>query len=148
MNLHVSTDAAFLHNVWHDPDVLGKVSFGHEMPDAGAVLAMEGTVFLANDHGGFLYTQKEPGVYEVHTQFKRSGRGPDLLGLAEESLRWMFVKTPCVAVLTFVEVDNAPARKLALNAGMREVAEASLYDRKGKMYVLTVKEWVMQTCLP
>lgn len=143
MRLKVSRDAALLNRVLNDPSVLPYVSLGRESVDVAPLFENDSTVFLATEHGGFLFVLCGDGLYEVHTQFLPEGRA-GVLALAREAVQYMFTRTPAIAVATFVVDGNERARRLTLAMGFREIGAKSINGFCGKGYLLTIKEWVCQ----
>lgn len=143
--MKVSRDADFLNRVVNHPSVFPWVSLGQEGPlDLSPVLDLESTVFLADETGGFLFVDCGGGLYEVHTQFLPEGRGHGVLKKAREAARYMFTRTPCLAVKTFVAYGNDAAHKLTLAMGFDEVGEMEILGKPGRLFLLTVKGWVCQ----
>lgn len=110
-------DGARLQRVVEDPSVLPHIACGDSGVNLAPYVEHEANVCLMNEHGGFLYVRLDHGTYEVHTQFLPSGRGPDALIAARESLLWMFTRTDCVEVLTKVPVGNRGGEGLARAVG-------------------------------
>jgi hypothetical protein len=143
MRLKVSKDAELLNRVINHPSVFPFVSLGYDSADVTPLLQMDTTVFLATEHGGFLFVQCGDGLYEVHTQFLPEGRA-GVLALAREAGVYMFSRTPALAVTTFVADGNERARGLTLAMGFREIGPKSINGYDGKGYLLTIKDWVCQ----
>lgn len=72
---------------------------------------------LFNSSGGFLFIQVEPGVYEVHTQFLKRARGPEVSVKAEEAVAYMFENTDCTEIRTQVYFNNPAPKRLAESVG-------------------------------
>jgi len=146
MNLKRSNDAEFLNRVVNDPSVHPFVSFGRGPIDLTAVVNNHDNVFLANEHGGFLYVS-HGDTFEVHTQFLPEGRG-DTATLARESLFYMFTQTPCVRIDTLIPPFNKTAKRLAEAVGMKSVAQAEVFGFPVTVYMLTIKEWARSLACP
>lgn len=84
--------------------------------DLTSVVEDHANVALINRHGGFVFVQKEPHVYEVHTQFLPAGRG-ESLRYACEAARYMFGVIGAERLVTDVPDDNRPALNLAIAVG-------------------------------
>src|SRR5687768_12316560 len=105
MTLQRSTDAAFLNQVVDNPEV-SRWMLGFEPPyDLSPLVANPDNIFLANEHGGFLFLKQEQYTYGVHTQFLPEGRG-NSLPLARDAAFWMFTQSDALAIETYVPVDN------------------------------------------
>lgn len=143
--------AEFLAKVWNHPEVLPWVSLGmpEELTEENAHKILEkGALFLDNEYGGFLLIPGENDVYDVHTQFLPEGRGSVALHFARDSIRKVFVETPCLGLRTFVADDNQKARMFSLMCGFVEVLQADVNGISGKIMLLTLKKWVVDTCRP
>jgi hypothetical protein len=79
--------------------------------DITSIIQNKENVVLQNEYGGFIIIKKMPGIYEWHTQFLPEGRGEPVRNAAKEALRYMFIETDCVRVISYAY--TAPARKLA-----------------------------------
>ena len=78
--VQLSTDATFANEVLNDPEVLPLVAFdGTTSIDLAPHVGVNGNVLLTTPHGGFLFIRQEPGVYQLHTFFRREGRGSQCL---------------------------------------------------------------------
>lgn len=141
-----STDAVFLNRVINDPSVKPWVSLGFKQQlDVTALLSNSKNIFLANEFGGFLLIHRAPGMYELHTQFLPEGRGSTALKAARDALEYLFVKTDCLAIMTFIQNDNRAAARLARWVRFRPVEDAMVAGFEGKNYLLTIKQWVQET---
>lgn len=83
--------------------------------DLTALIANPLNVALECDEGGFLFVRGESGDYGVHTMFRpRSGAA---IEAALEAAEYMFIRTDCVRLTTWVAFDNEAAAKLAKFVG-------------------------------
>ena len=115
MTLRRTFDAAFLNGVINHPEVrpwVGKPGAGQA--DVTALVRDPENITLVNEHGGFIYVRKEPGVYEVHTQFLPGGSATEA---ARESVTYMFDVVGATKLVTDVPEDNMRAFGLSLKAG-------------------------------
>jgi hypothetical protein len=117
-------DAGFLNSVVNHPEVRPWLG-GAEPIDLTPALSDPRNVALVSDHGGFFLEWREPGLYEVHTQFLPSGRGRHAFEAVWEAMRYMFVETDCTRLLTRVPVFNR--RTLAFTAA---IGWRKLFERK------------------
>lgn len=117
-------DAGFLNSVVNHPEVRPWLG-GAEPIDLAPALSDPRNVALVSDHGGFFLEWREPGLYEVHTQFLPSGRGRHAFEAVWEAMRYMFVETDCTRLLTRVPVFNR--RTLAFTAA---IGWRKLFERK------------------
>ena len=146
MTMRLSTDAAHLARVWNHPRVRGSVSFGLTellTEQNAAQLLAAGALYLANDYGGFLLIPNaDLSVYDLHTQFTPEGWGR-YADDAAWAQRYMFTRTPCVAISTFVPLDNRIAYRAALRFGFIDVGGTTELNVSGRSLLLTVKRWVV-----
>jgi hypothetical protein len=140
--IHPSTDADFLNRVINHPSVHPWVSLGLKGDlDISALVADPANVFLANEWGGFLLVRKADYVYELHTQFLPAGRGRPALDAGREGCAYMFTRTDCLRMDTYIQIDNVAAKRYARMVGFREWGRVTMYGHPCYYYVLTLKEW-------
>lgn len=137
--MRLTRDVQFLNRVINDPSVHPHVSYGLDRIDLAQVLADEQNLFIANEHGGFLFV-RDGDVYEVHTQFLPEGRGPQLLSAAREAAAYIFTRTGAIGIRTMIG-DNQPAEALALAVGFQPWGEAAVNGHPVTVFMLTIKEW-------
>ena len=137
--MKLSRDAEFLNRVINDPSVLPYVSYGLDRIDIAQVLADEQHLFIANEHGGFLFV-RDDDVYEVHTQFLPEGRGPQLVDAANEAAAYIFTRTGAIGIRTMIG-DNPPAEALARAVGFIPWGEATVNGHPVRVFMLTIKDW-------
>jgi len=77
------------------------------------IVANPANVLLMTEGGGFLFTQQEPCIYEVHSQFLPEHRGSNVLKAAADAARWMFTRTDCTEILSKVPDGNVAAAAFA-----------------------------------
>ena len=145
----ISEQAKHLASVWNHPAVQPWVALGKPeflTAENAQKILDSGALFLSNEHGGLLVVPGEGNCYEVHTQFTPEGRGAQAIEFALDSIRYMFEKTPAVALRTFVPNGNHGARALAKRCGFVNVGTSSILDRSGAIFVLTIKKWVQDQC--
>lgn len=90
--------------------------------DLRPLVSDPGNFCFVGEHGGFVLQCLSPGEYEVHT-LTVPGAKRDLLEWVKDRLRYMFVRTDALRLVTRVPVYNEPARALALKAGFRDIFE-------------------------
>lgn len=143
--LQRSTDAALLNRVVNHPEV-ARWMLGFEPPyDLSPLIQNPANIFLANEHGGFLFLKQEHDVYEVHTQFLPEGRG-NSLPLARDAAFWMFTQSDALAIQTYVPESNLPALRLTQAMGFSCWGESEVNGHACSVYVLTIKEWARGLC--
>lgn len=118
--------------------------------DLAPVVANPANYLLMGEGGGFLLTQMEPGLYEVHSQFLPEARGENVLRCAADASRYMFTRTDCVEIVTRVPDGNLAAGVLAKRMGWsllfkREKVWPTDSGLVGcRYYSKTLAEWVRQ----
>ena len=105
-------DAEFINGVLNHPDVKDG-SETYDGFDVTELVNNAANVILINDFGGFIYTGLGNGMYEVHSQFLPEGRGVKAYHAAVESVRWMFVNTDCIRIISKAKPENEGACQLA-----------------------------------
>lgn len=118
MTLIRTFDATFLNEVvnhaevrpWLGTDRVSRI-------ELAPLLADSGNIALVNEHGGFVFVQRKPDCYEVHTQFLPEGRGRSAIMAAREAVRYVFQRAFAKVVTTDVPEDNLAALGLALKTG-------------------------------
>ncbi len=131
-----SFNAKFINSVLNDPSVkqLAEIK---GVGDVTGLVNDANNVLLTNEYGGFLYIQVSPGTYEVHTQFVESGRGTKAYLAALESVRYMFIQTDCMRILSKARPENTGACRLA-----ERVLRQKGFNGTYNYYSLEYMEWV------
>lgn len=118
--LHRTFDPARLHAIVNHPSVLPHVSGAIEGPlDLSPLVTNPANITLVDEHGAILFHRHQAGLYEVHTQVLKEGRGPWALTFAKECLTWLFCRSEALEVITRVPKGNYPALVLAKAVGMK-----------------------------
>jgi hypothetical protein len=106
-------NAVRLNQIVNHPDVFPHVAGQIDGPlDLSPLTDDRRNVALVGEHGALLFHMRQPGLYEVHTCVVPEGRGRWALAAAREALRWMFVRTDCLEVITRVPLGNVAATAL------------------------------------
>lgn len=108
-----------INAVVNDPSVRPWVANDTSALDLTARVADTNNILLMGEHGGCMFYPLMSGIYEVHTQVTRQGRGEWTQRLTEACAHWMFVRTPCYEIMTRVPHGHIAARAAAVAAGMR-----------------------------
>lgn len=103
-------------------------------------------LFFGDENGGFLLHDEGSGIWSVHTQFLKGFRGPRVMQIARDAMEYMFQKTTCLGMSTFVEHGNRAAKALALAAGFIKIGEGELEGHAGETFLFTVKDWARSLC--
>lgn len=109
-------DATFLNRVANDPAVRPYVG-GHGTLDLSPILALADNVVVENEFGGFVGVKIAPAVYECHSLFLPEGRGPKAVTACQQALRYLFVQTDCMEVVTKCPHENRASLGLARRMG-------------------------------
>ena len=151
MALARSTDATFLNRVVNHPAVHPYVSLGLKADlDLSASVSDPANIFLANEFGGFLLIAKPDYVYELHTQFLPEGRGKAAYEAGREGCAYMFTRTDCLRMDTYIQKGHSHVERYARVVGFKRWGETELHGIPCYYYVLTLKEWArgLDLCPP
>src|SRR6185437_13841247 len=102
---------------------------------------------LMGEGGGVLFQCLAPGLYEAHCQFLPETRGAQSIQAVKDALRWMFIRSDAVEIVTRVPEGNKGALGL-----VRAIHGQKLFDREkvwpvgGNLqgvgyYGLTLMQW-------
>lgn len=106
-------NAARINRVCNDPSVFADISLpDQESLDLSAVVADLRNILLLCDEGGIIAHWREPGVYEIHTQFTERYRGVSAVRTTREMVSWLFLNSPAMELQTKVPDCNAGAQGL------------------------------------
>ena len=114
-----SFDSEFINSVLNHPEVREGAEIGVDA-DVSEIVDNPVNFLLVNEHGGFIYVNLGDGMYEVHTQFLPEGRGMSAYHAAKESVRWMFINTDCLRIISKAKPDSGAqqlADKVLINKG-------------------------------
>jgi hypothetical protein len=104
---------------------------------------------LMSQHGGLLFTQMTPGIFEAHTSIVPEGRGEWALNMVRASLMWMFTRTDMMELVTRCPRGNLGAISLARAAGCQQAyVTPANWQLKSKMvpstvFTLTLQQWLI-----
>lgn len=108
MTVKRTMDATFLNSVANHPDV--RPSLGGSGPiDLTSLINNPENVALQGEFGGFVVQKLEHGVYECHSMFLPEGRGAFVSKAMQEGLRYLFVCTDCIEMVTKCPAGNGAA---------------------------------------
>lgn len=141
------TDAKHINAILNHPEVYPYVRGLAEGPlDLAPLLESEGVIALLGEHGGQVYAQLQPGLYECHSQFLPQGRGDYAIAATQASLKWMFARTDAVEIMT--RCPHQGAKILAKNiGGTFEFTNPRGWVVDGKdvpadIYSLKIQDWM------
>lgn len=116
--------------------------------DLSDVVADTRHVLLVGEHGGVLFIQHHPLLYEAHTQVLPEGRGKWAFGMARAALHWMFCRTGAQEIVTKIPRGNHAARGLTTALKFRcEFTAARGWVMAGKVVpadivTLPIQQWM------
>jgi hypothetical protein len=141
--------AVRLNRIVNDPAVYPWVCGEHTGPlDMTEAVADPNNVLLMGQHGGILFIQLQPGLYESHTQVLKEGRGEWALSMVRACLHWMFTRTDAFEIMTKCPKGNLGARALAKAiGGAYEFTNKNGWFMNGKVipadiYSLNIQQWM------
>src|SRR5882672_8415793 len=106
-------NATRINRVCNDPSVLQDIIIaGQETLDLAPVVADLRNIVLMCDEGGIIAHWREPGVYEIHTQFTERYRGVSAVRTTREMISWLFLHSPAMELQTKVPDCNQGAQGL------------------------------------
>src|SRR6202161_2077340 len=103
-------DAGFLNRIANDPHVRPWIAPGKEPLDLTFHVENRNNVLLAGEHGCCIFLKMLPGVYEVHTQVRREGRGEWTNALTAACAHKMFLQTDAYEIMTRVPAGDIAAK--------------------------------------
>lgn len=142
--IHRTMDATALNEVANHPEV--RPWLGGDGPvDLQSTLDNAANFGIMGEHGGWLLHPILPGVYEIHSMFAPEGRGKAFFAGAREMLRYMFVSTDALEIVTKCPDNNPAARMASAQVGFRERfrREEAWAPGVGVSYqVFSVDDWI------
>lgn len=146
------TDARLLNEIANDPAVrpwVGNTELG--VLDLSPIAADERNYVLLGEHGGFVCLFLMEGIYECHALFKRGTRPEVAQMVAREGAAWMFIRTPCIEILTRIPDGHIATKSLAARIGFRAIFSGGWEAFAGKsrpvdVYRLGLDDWLAATC--
>lgn len=102
-------DPSFLSGIANNP-VVRPFLGGEGFLDLAPTILDPANFALVADNGGFVMIRHEQGVYEVHSMFLP---GSDAVMAMREGMEYMFTRTDCEKLVTFVPDDNRGAVGIA-----------------------------------
>lgn len=111
------TDAERINIVLNHPSVRPWVSDEKGEINLQSQLDNKANILLMGEHGGILFLNVMPGVYEAHTQVLPEGRGEWTDNLTHSCIHWMFTKTDCYELITRVPRPHTRAKAAAIRSG-------------------------------
>lgn len=149
VDIELHRDAAHANRIVNHPDVIEWVrgaAVGEI--DLTALVSSEHTYVLMGEHGGQIYIRRQPGLFEIHSQFTPEGRGAWARAVTQKSIHWMFTKTEAVEIMTLCPKGNLGAKAMARAVGAsREFTNPRGWVMAGEtipadVYRLTIQDWL------
>lgn len=142
------TDAKVLNLIANDPDVRPWLGGEGELDLEPLAADPANLVLLTADaSGGVIFTRIDAGCFELHTQFKRCGRGQARQAV-KLALRQLFILSDCMELYTRVPETNIAARKFT--ESFRPVLQSTLpsigldgHTAQVLLYRMTLHDWVL-----
>jgi hypothetical protein len=143
------TDAHRFNRIANDPAVDRFVrGYIQGRMDFTPAVANPNNVLLMGEHGGVLFHQFDPTLYEAHTIVLPEGRGAWTVAMVNAALHWMFTRTHAMEIFTKVPRGNKGALGL-----VRAIHGDRLFTRKdgwvmdldpipADIYGLHVTDWL------
>lgn len=148
--IQITKDIEFVNAVVNDPVVYKWIHGDKEGPlDLSPVMTWNTTIALRwKDDGVFIFWNKAPETYEVHTQFRKSG---EVKIAALAAADFMFTSVPCETLTTMVPRNNRAARRLAKKVGFKFTHTEGEWPTDGGVVPLdhfryTKAEWSTRQC--
>lgn len=113
-------NAALLNEVANLPEVRPWLGGKEGTIDLTAAAENPSNFVIEAGHGAWLLHPIIESVYEIHSIFAPEGRGKPFFAAAAEMLRFMFVETDALEIVTKCPDDNPAARMASRVVGFRE----------------------------
>lgn len=111
-------DPAGFNRVCNHPEVRPWLGWEGEI-DVSSLVENPQNIALWTGEGGFILHAGPAASFEVHTQFTPEGR-QNAFAAMKAGLDYMFTRTSCLQITTFLPDNNPAARGLALKGGFSE----------------------------
>jgi len=106
-------NAKRINRVVNDPSVFPEVALpGQGALDLGPMIAALRNICLMTDEGGIVAHWREPGIYEIHTQFTAAYRSVGAVKSVREMISWLFLQSPAMELQTKIPAANRAAHGL------------------------------------
>jgi len=137
-------DAAHVNRICNHPEVRPWLGGEGEI-DLSAVIADEQNYALFGPEGGFILHAGPGASFEVHSQFTPEGRQSSFRAMLA-GMDYMFTRTQCLQLTTFLPDDNPAAKGLALKGGFRPwFRRGNHICGPGMQARIDVDDWVART---
>lgn len=139
-----------LNRIINHPEVRPWVMSEHQNLDF-RILARDPRIFLLVGDppiGSIVFGQVVTGVYEAHAAVLPQGRGEWMTELSEAAMRYMFMATDCIEILTRVLQGHVAAAALARRLGFVERWGCPEFPFRGRMVPYTVWGITMMDWFP
>lgn len=106
-------NATRINRVCNDPSVFSEISLPGQGPmDLSPIINDLRNIVLVCDEGGIIAHWREPGIYEIHTQFTEKYRGVSAVRTTREMISWLFLNSPAMELQTQIPAVNQAAHGL------------------------------------
>lgn len=148
-----SFDPSEINPILNHPSVFEAIKLPGMKPDidVSPIVLNTNNVLLMGEGGGILFSQQEPGIYDVHTSFLEKCRGRNAIRASLDAYRWMFTHTDCMILQTKVPAFNKAAAKFCKIVGATKEFErkATWLTESGAVdmsyWTLRYEGWLRQT---
>jgi hypothetical protein len=148
MQVHRDIEGELVNRIVHHPEVRPWVLSDKQDLDF-RMIANDPRVFLLVGEpaiGTIVFSQVVPGVYEAHAAVMPEGRGEWMTQLSEASIRYMFLSTNCIEILTRVMEGHVAAAALARQLDFVPRWSCPAFRFRGKdvpytVWGLTMMDW-------
>lgn len=116
--------------------------------DVGPAIADTRNVLLMGEHGGVMFKQHQPALYEAHTQVVPEGRGSWAVSMVRAAGHWMFTRSDCMEIVTRCPHGNLAALALAKRVGCKRWftnPQGWVIDRDpvpAEIYRMSIQDWL------
>ena len=105
--------------------------------DFTAVVQDPRNILLMSQHGGMVFHQLSPGIYDAHIAVVPEGRGKWALNMTRACFHWMFTRTDALEIMARIPKGNVAARAMATAMGMKP----SFATQSCSVLSITVQQW-------
>lgn len=145
-------DATRINEVLNDPSVRPWVADAtNDLIDISRLVENRNNFLLMGEFGGCLFVKILPGIYEVHTQVLKSGRGEWARNLSKACAHYIFTKSDAHEILTRVPRGHVAAKIFTLLTGFRyehTATNSSVFRGRTvdvDIYRRSIQEWMAET---
>jgi len=83
-------------------------------------------VVITDGTGFILFHNINPGVYEAHPAFLKSGRGKKALKTSKKAIQYLFKNTSCMEIIAYCPIEYKHSQYLACMCGFKYEYNANI----------------------